>query len=110
MRITELAGDNQPDDTSKTFVFYDEGHTLGNALRFVITKYPEVNFCGYTVPHPAEQKMHFRIQTNGLRAVDILQRGLEDLEKLCEHTLKVFDEAVSDYKNQSSMEETEVSS
>lgn len=52
---------------------------------------PEVNFCGYTVPHPAEQKMHFRIQTNGFRAVDILQRGLEDLEKLCEHTLKVFD-------------------
>lgn len=108
MKIAELAGDDQANDSSRTFVFYDEGHTLGNALRCVITSYPEVKFCGYTVPHPAETKMHFRIQTNGERAVDILQRGLEDLEKMCDHTLKVFDAAMQDYKKEttSSAEET----
>ncbi|VEN61534.1 unnamed protein product [Callosobruchus maculatus] len=47
---------------SKTFVFNDEGHTLGNALRCIISSYPDVEFCGYTIPHPAENKMHFRIQ------------------------------------------------
>jgi DNA-directed RNA polymerase I and III subunit RPAC2 len=46
--------------------------------------------CGYTIPHPSEATMHFRIQTTGPRAVDVLKRGIEDLEKLCDHTLTVF--------------------
>lgn len=54
-------------------------------------------FCGYTVPHPAETKMHFRIQAQKtVRAIDLLRRGLEDLEKVCDHTLDVFQTAVQD--------------
>ena len=26
---------------------------------------PNVTFCGYSVPHPSERKINFRIQTNG---------------------------------------------
>lgn len=26
---------------------------------------PDVEFCGYTMPHPSEPKMHLRIQTWG---------------------------------------------
>ncbi|XP_067012455.2 DNA-directed RNA polymerases I and III subunit RPAC2 isoform X2 [Anabrus simplex] len=85
-----LAGDEKSDGKSRTFVFQDEGHTLGNALRCIIVRYPEVVFCGYTIPHPADSRLHFRIQTIGPPAVDILRRGLADLEKLCDHTLKVF--------------------
>lgn len=51
---------------------------------------PEVVFCGYTVAHPAEKKLHVRIQTSGPRAVDILQRGLQDLEKLCDEITTKF--------------------
>lgn len=51
---------------------------------------PEVVFCGYTVPHPAERKLHVRIQTNGPRAIDILKRGLKELEKLCDETTVTF--------------------
>ncbi|XP_075225553.1 RNA polymerases I and III subunit AC2 l(2)37Cg [Lycorma delicatula] len=96
--IAELAGDESSKDRSRTFVFNDEGHTLGNALRSIISSYPEVVFCGYTVPHPAETKMHFRIQTNGPKAVDLLQRGLQDLDKLCEHTAKLFQEGMDEYR------------
>ncbi|XP_014241109.1 probable DNA-directed RNA polymerases I and III subunit RPAC2 [Cimex lectularius] len=96
MKIAELAGD-EGTETSRTFVFYDEGHTFGNVLRCVITSYPEVTFCGYTVPHPAEMKMHLRIQTNGPRAIDILQKGLQDLDKMCDHTLGKFDSAMAVY-------------
>lgn len=46
--------------------------------------------CGYTIPHPSEASMHFRIQTTGPRAVDVLKQGIEDLEKLCDHTMTVF--------------------
>lgn len=60
---------------------------------------PDVNFCGYTVPHPADTKMHLRIQAaKEVRAVDILRRGLGDLEKVCDHTITTFEEAYREYE------------
>ncbi len=39
---------------------------------------PEVEFCGYSIPHPSEPKMNVRIQTYGMQAtlnhIDVLQR------------------------------------
>lgn len=43
----------------------DEDHTLGNALRHVLMQNKEVDFCGYSVPHPSEPKMNLRLQTTG---------------------------------------------
>ncbi|KAK9870321.1 hypothetical protein WA026_006407 [Henosepilachna vigintioctopunctata] len=88
------------DESSKTFVFEDEGHTLGNALRYMIVNNPNVQFCGYTVPHPSESKMHLRIQMFKGRAVDALKKGLEDLVKMCDHSLLVFNEEMSIYKSE----------
>lgn len=69
---------------------------------------PEVTFCGYSVPHPSERKINFRIQTNGescwtaayhnyqcsdwpgVPAVDALRKGLDDLHELCDHVLHTF--------------------
>ena len=49
--------------------------------------------------------MHFRIQAkNGVRAVDVLRQGLEDLAKVCDITLEKFDEAMDEYKNNSEMD------
>ena len=69
-------------DTAASFEFEKEDHTLGNALRYVIMKKsvclwhvnevililscsPDVEFCGYSIPHPSEAKMNLRIQTWG---------------------------------------------
>ncbi|CAH1103892.1 unnamed protein product [Psylliodes chrysocephalus] len=94
MPIAQLSGSGVTNDTSKskTFVFQDEGHTLGNSLRCIISSYPEVQFCGYTVPHPAESKMHFRIQMHNGKAIDALKKGLEDLMQVCDVTLEKFNE------------------
>lgn len=55
----------------------------------------DVIFVGYTVPHPAESKMHFRIQANkNAKAIDILKRGLQDLHEVCDHTLLTFNNAM----------------
>lgn len=44
--------------------------------------------------------MHFRIQsTRDVRAVDVLRRGLEDLEKVCTHTIETFDQAYKDFQS-----------
>lgn len=35
------------------------------ALYFLSTDSPDVDFCGYTITHPSESKINFRIQTRG---------------------------------------------
>jgi hypothetical protein len=39
---------------------------------------PQVEFCGYTIPHPSEAKMNLRIQTYGTYFCHI-QAGLAEL-------------------------------
>lgn len=74
-------------------------YSRDNQIEFHFQQFsPDVNFCGYTVPHPADTKMHLRIQTSkNVRAVDALRRGLVDLEKVCDHTITTFENAYKDY-------------
>ena len=75
---------NSTDVNTATFSIKDEDHTVGNSLRFMIMKNPEVMFCGYSIPHPSEFKIHIRIQTNGnITALEALLKGLDDLSDLC---------------------------
>lgn len=71
-------------DTAASFEFIDEGHTVGNALRYVIMKNPDVEFCAYSIPHPSEPKMNIRIQTYSGTAVDALKKGLADVQDICD--------------------------
>lgn len=81
-RVRVLPGST---DYAASYEFLDEGHTLGNALRYIIMKNPEVEFCAYAIPHPSEAKMNLRVQTyDTMKAVDALLKGLRDLEDLCD--------------------------
>ncbi|KAF1957620.1 RBP11-like subunits of RNA polymerase [Byssothecium circinans] len=81
-RIRVLAGAT---DTAASFQFDGEDHTLGNALRYVIMKNPDVEFCGYSIPHPSENKMNLRIQTyDGVNVYKVLEKGLNDLMDICD--------------------------
>lgn len=82
-KIKLLPGSSE-DGTAATFQIIDEDHTLGNTLRYVIMKNPEVEFCGYSIPHPSENKMNIRIQTYGnISSVEALHQGLDNLSELC---------------------------
>ena len=63
-KLDTLPGSND-DPTCVTYVINEEDDTLGNALRYVIASYKEVELCQYTRPHPTEDCIHFRIQTYG---------------------------------------------
>jgi len=94
-RIRVLPGANE---TAASFQFEAEGHTLGNALRHMIMKNPEVEFCGYSIPHPSEAKMNVRIQTYGGTTVyDALEKGLDDLMDLCDVVIDKFTTARDDF-------------
>ncbi|KAI1505567.1 DNA-directed RNA polymerase [Biscogniauxia marginata] len=81
-RVRILPGSSE---TAASFEFLKEGHTLGNALRYIIMKNPGVEFCAYAIPHPSEDKMNLRIQTyDTTTATAALAKGLQDLEDLCD--------------------------
>jgi DNA-directed RNA polymerase I and III subunit RPAC2 len=84
-------------DKAASFEFLNEGHTLGNALRYIIMKNPDVEMCAYTIPHPSEPKMNVRIQTYEKPAVDALQKGLRDIQDLCDVVAEEFCEKGSQY-------------
>ncbi|CAK7201267.1 RNA polymerase subunit AC19 [Sporothrix eucalyptigena] len=82
--------------SAASFEFLEEGHTMGNALRFIIMKNPDVEFCAYAIPHPSEAKMNIRIQTYEGTAIEALEKGLRDLQDLCD----VVGEKYWDARNQ----------
>ncbi|KAK8729490.1 hypothetical protein OTU49_008500 [Cherax quadricarinatus] len=81
-----------------TFVINGEDHTLGNALKHFIVQNPAVEFCGYTVPHPMERKIHIRIQTWDTPAVEVLHQALKDLKKQNEAVKKLIQDEVKRYQ------------
>ncbi|VVT56870.1 uncharacterized protein SAPINGB_P005357 [Magnusiomyces paraingens] len=86
-----------PDGTAASFQIKNEDHTLGNPLRYIIMKNPDVEFCGYSIPHPSEAKLNIRIQTYGqTTAFQALQKGLKDLVDLCDHTERLFRQRVTE--------------
>ena len=84
--------------SAATFTFHNEDHTIGNTLRYMLNKTPEVSFCGYSVPHPAEPIMNLRVQTTGPPATEVLLKSLSTIHETCEHVLTTFDAAVEKYK------------
>lgn len=55
---------------------------MGNALRHMILKNPEVKFCGYALPHPNERKINIQVQVYSGEALDAFEKGLRDLIEL----------------------------
>lgn len=86
-----------------SFIIRDEDHTLGNSLRYIIMKNPAVEFCGYTIPHPSESKINFRIQSKvqadgtAVPAIDIFRQGLADLKRMCAIVLGKYEDSVKNF-------------
>lgn len=73
----------EPDMSAATFAIRGEDHTIGNALRWILMKDPQVEFCGYSIPHPSESKVHLRIQMyDSSSASDALRRALDNMREL----------------------------
>ncbi|CAD6573491.1 MAG: RNA polymerase subunit AC19 [Cyphobasidiales sp. Tagirdzhanova-0007] len=83
------------DGSACTFCIYNEDHTLGNALRYIIMQNPEVEFCGYSAPHPSEDLIHLRVQMyDGKSAVEAVKEGLNNLETIFTSIREKYDESL----------------
>ncbi|KAE9420005.1 hypothetical protein Angca_005688, partial [Angiostrongylus cantonensis] len=69
------------DSTCLTLILREEDHTIGNSLKHILCRMPGVEFCGYNVPHPLEDKILLRLQTkDGVVAGTVLLEALTHLE------------------------------
>jgi DNA-directed RNA polymerases I and III subunit RPAC2 len=82
------------DETCLTFKLHGEDHTLANALRYVLMKNVDVEFCGYSIPHPSDDFVNIRVQTLGKPAVEVFRQALHDLMTMSESVSSTFQVAV----------------
>ncbi|CAL9107489.1 unnamed protein product [Musa textilis] len=92
------------DSSSSTFSLMDEDHTLANSVRYTLNQDPRVIFCGYSIPHPSENKVNIRVQTTGDPAKDVLKDGFQNLMVMCQHVRSTFGNAVDDFRANKSPE------
>ena len=83
----------------KTFTLKDEDHTIGNAVRYMLNKNPQVSLAGYSVPHPMETSVNVRVQTTGeVTATAAMRDALLDIISVCDHVHDTFGDAVDEFK------------
>ena len=101
---TKLEVDRGADASSSTFTLHNEDHTVGNALRYILNKNPEVSFVGYSVPHPSEPKMNVRLQTVGPPATTVLHTALGTVYEMSSHVIDTFEAAIANHREKGNPE------
>ncbi|XP_004492017.1 uncharacterized protein [Cicer arietinum] len=86
------------DQSKSTFSLTDEDHTFANSVRFTLNQDPRVTFCGYSIPHPSENRVNVRVQTTGDPACEVLKDSCQDLMLMCQHVRSTFGKAVNEFK------------
>ncbi|XP_050544178.1 DNA-directed RNA polymerases I and III subunit RPAC2 isoform X2 [Daktulosphaira vitifoliae] len=86
-------------ELDRTFVFEDEGHTLGSLLTYVLESFPETEFCAYSIRHPSENKIYLRLKVRpGNSVEEVFKKGIHELNKMMNHVKKTF-KALVTYEN-----------
>jgi DNA-directed RNA polymerases I and III subunit RPAC2 len=78
-----------------TLSIENEDHTLINPLKHILSTYKkdEIDFCGYTIPHPSENKVHLVVQykdekrQNSENMIDTVQEGIEIMKEVVDKIL-----------------------
>ncbi|XP_057433238.1 uncharacterized protein LOC130726044 [Lotus japonicus] len=87
------------DESKSTFSLTDEDHTFANAIRYTLNQDPRVTFCGYSIPHPSDNRVNIRVQTTGEPAREVLKDSCQHMMLMCQHVRGTFDKAVNDFKS-----------
>lgn len=84
----------QNDKRCATYIFNNEDHTLGNLLRTVLSGHSNVEFVGYSIPHPSEAKMNLRLQTLSQDTNDVLNDSLRTIQNVTKTLREKFQVAI----------------
>ena len=75
------------------FTINDEDHTFGNAIKMMLLRNPDVRFVAYRKPHPLENKIEIKIQTNDNTTPNkAFREALNNLNADIDDCIKQFEE------------------
>jgi len=98
---TTLSLEVKGEGGASTFCIGNEDHTLANALRHVLL-HDEVEFAGYSVPHPSEPVVQIRVQTIRSEprkpAIRALQDACATLHDQCQYVMEQLEEMIPEVK------------
>ncbi len=84
-----------------TFTITGEDHTIGNVVRMQLLKDRRVKFAGYIKPHPLEEKIQLKVQTNGeVNPGAAMEDSMRCLGTELEKMKDKFDKEVNNFKGQ----------
>ena len=76
-------------DNTSLFIINNEDHTFGNAVKMMLLRNPKVRYVAYRKPHPLENKIEIKIQTNGeITPIKALREALKNLNDDIDDCLK----------------------
>jgi DNA-directed RNA polymerases I and III subunit RPAC2 len=86
--------------TARTFCIGDEDHTLGNVVRHVLIQNHQVEFAGYSVPHPADPVVQIRVQTltPQVTAAAALKQACQTVFEQCDFVLAKLETLLPDVR------------
>lgn len=58
----------------------------------------DVEFVGYSIPHPTQPFMYLRLQTYDRPAADVLYEALTTLEEMCDTMEAKYDKALAEFQ------------
>ncbi len=68
-------------DNTSIFTINKEDHTFGNAVKMMLLRNPKVRYVAYRKPHPLENKIEIKIQTNGeITPIKAFREALKNLD------------------------------
>lgn len=81
--------------TARTFCIGNEDHTMGNAVRHVLMQNRDVQFAGYSVPHPSEPVVQIRVQTaSTTTAAAALKQACQTVYDQCDVVLDKLEDLI----------------
>ena len=88
-------------ENTTLFIINGEDHTFGNAVKMMLLRNPKVRYVAYRKPHPLENKIEIKIQTNGeITPIKALREALKNLNDDIDDCLKQLnDEMQINMKN-----------
>jgi DNA-directed RNA polymerase subunit L len=92
-KVIVTVGESQ---SNCTFRFHEETHTIGNGLRHLLARDPNTEYVAYTIPHPSEPYLNFRLQCYEGSAQDHLLQGLSTFGDVADVILNEFERALAD--------------
>ena len=87
-------------ENSCLFIINDEDHTFGNAVKMMLLRNPKIRYVAYRKPHPLENKINIKIQTNGeITPKEAFREALRNLNADIDDCVKQLEEEFQSYRN-----------